>query len=454
MNRWNLAWLLGIPAFVLVGMTLSFSAPVSREHEQDYELIRLIAEVLQEVDQNYVRELTPEQRRRFVEDMINGGLEHLDPHSTYFNAQEFTQFNNRSHGKFGGIGIQVAIERAGGGLLVSSPIVGTPAYEAGIQPGDIIVKVDGQSLDGKRSSDIIELIQGEPGTPVTLTILHDGDSKTVDITVNRAVIEVSTVIGDHRRTDDPGKWDFMLDKENKLGYVRVLDFYEPTAGELQAALDRLAEQGAQGLILDLRGNPGGLLDSAVKVADQFLAEGEIVDIRGRLARQEREFDAKTSGTYWEPAGGKPIIVLVDRFSASASEIVSAALQDHHRAIIVGERSFGKGSVQNVIRLAGEPKTALKLTTASYWRPSGKNIHRFPDAKDTDEWGVKPNEGFEVKLTDDERRAWLMARRARDIAPGKTGMVPEKLREALEKPFVDKVLDRALAHLREATAKRS
>src|SRR3954462_11782580 len=166
MNRWNLAWLIGIPAFVVVGLTLSYSAPVSREHEQDYELIRLIAEVLQEVDQSYVRPLDAEQRRRLVEDMVTGGLEHLDPHSTYFNAQEYRQFEKRSHARFGGIGIQVGVERAAGALLVASPMPGTPAYDAGIQPNDIIVKVDGQSLDGKRSSEIVDLIQGEPGTPL------------------------------------------------------------------------------------------------------------------------------------------------------------------------------------------------------------------------------------------------------------------------------------------------
>src|SRR5262249_46642147 len=208
------------------------------------------------------------------------------------------------------------------------------------------------------------------------------------------------------------EWDFVYDKENKIAYVRLLEFDEPTAGALQKVLNDLAEQGVRGLILDLRGNPGGLLTGAVEISDMFLSEGRIVSTRGRHVK-EHVYNAKLDNAPFEPASGRPMAVLIDRFSASASEILAAALQDQNRAIIVGERSYGKGSVQNVIELEHN-HTALKLTTASYWRPSGKNIHRFPDSKDTDEWGVRPSPGFEVKLTDEERRKWLIGRRKRDV----------------------------------------
>jgi carboxyl-terminal processing protease len=221
---------------------------------------------------------------------------------------------------------------------------------------------------------------------------------------------------------------------------------------LKAILERLQAEGVQGLVLDLRGNPGGLLTSAVEISDLFLTEGTIVSTRGRRG-QEKTFVAKPAGNLFDPADRYPMAVLIDRYSASASEIVAAALQDHGRAVVVGERSFGKGSVQNLrpLEATDGPKTALKLTMASYHRPSGTNIHRFPDAKDTDDWGVRPTEGLEVPQSDDERRAFLSARRYRDIVPGKTGHMPDKLREKVDAPFKDPVLDKALSHLRQKLA---
>src|SRR5581483_5681414 len=195
MSRWNLAWLMGIPLAVLLGLTLVYSAPPLRHKDQNYELVKLLVDVLDEVDQNYVRDLDPEAKRRLVEDMINGGLERLDPHSAFFGAHEYKQFDRKSRGKFGGIGIQVGLDRASGALTVTTPLVGTPAYEAGILAGDIILKVDGKAIDSQRYNETVELIQGEPGTPVTLTVLHEGEKKPVDVTITRAIIEVETVMG-------------------------------------------------------------------------------------------------------------------------------------------------------------------------------------------------------------------------------------------------------------------
>jgi carboxyl-terminal processing protease len=214
------------------------------------------------------------------------------------------------------------------------------------------------------------------------------------------------VLGDTRRDDDA--WEFMLDKDKNIGYIRITAFSRDTTKELKKALTELSGRKLKGLILDLRFNPGGLLQSAIDISDLFVADGKIVSTEGRNAKP-RIWKAEKAGTF----EGFPMVVLVNRYSASASEIVAACLQDHSRAIVIGERSWGKGSVQNVIELE-QGKSALKLTTASYQRPNGHNIHRFPDSKESDEWGVKPNDGYEIKLSDGELQRLNSHRRARDI----------------------------------------
>ena len=449
MPRQNLAWLLGIIAVTLLGFTVSHSAPL-RDKDKDYELVRLVVDVLDEVDHKYVRGLDQEAKRKLVEDMINGGLERLDQHSTFINSKEYRQFNRQSKGKFGGVGIQVNTGlRNLGPLTVISPMVGTPAYEAGVLAGDIIVKIDGKSTENLRISEAVELIQGEPGSSITLTVIHEGSREPVDLTMQRAEIQIESVMGDLRKADNPREWDYVCDKEGKIAYIRLAAFTETTAADLRKVIEQLERDGIRGLVLDLRNNPGGLLRAAVEVADLFLTEGRIVSTKGRN-QQEDVYDAKPEGTLLLPAAKHPMAVLINRSSASASEIVAAALQDHGRAVVIGERSFGKGSVQNVIEMEGHT-SALKLTTASYWRPSGKNIHRFPDAKETDEWGVEPDEGFEVEMDDQERVGYALYRRDRDVVQGKDGgkprVVKPKKAKPDEKPFVDRVLEEALEHLR-------
>jgi carboxyl-terminal processing protease len=453
MPRQNLAWLLGIVGVALLGFAVSHSAPL-REKDRDYELVRLVVDVLDEVDHKYVRSLDAEAKRRLVEDMINGGLERLDPHSSFINPKEYKQFARQSKGKFGGVGIQISTDRQNGGqLTVVSPMVGTPAYDAGILAGDLIVKIDGKSTENMRLSEAVELIQGDPGQKIVLTVLHEGSKETVEVEMERAEIQVQSVLGDVRKADNPKEWEYFLDKANKIGYVRLNAFTESTAADLRKVIKQLQDDGMTGLVLDLRNNPGGLLRSAVEVSDLFLTEGRIVSTKGRN-KQEEVYDAKPEGTMLLPEKNHPIAVLINRFSASASEIVAAALQDHKRAVIIGERSYGKGSVQNILEMENHT-SALKLTTASYWRPSGKNIHRFPDAKEADEWGVKPDEGFEVKLKDDERFDFLVYRRDRDIVHGRDGVTPspkpktekEKDKGKEKKPFTDRTLDKALEYLR-------
>src|SRR5262249_48342879 len=294
--------------------------------------------------------------------------------------------------KFGGIGIQLGYDRQGRGQLqVISPMVGTPAYEAGVLAGDLIVKIDGKSAENMRLNEAVDLIQGDPGQKITLTVLHEGGDESVDVEIVRAEIEIQAILGNERKADSPKEWDYFVDKENRIAYVRISAFSKTAAAEMKHVMEELQKEGAQGIILDLRNNPGGLLKASVDICDLFLTDGVIVSTRGRNHEPE-VYKPKEAGTLFLPAEKYPMAVLINKYSASASEIVAAALQDHHRAVVIGERSYGKGSVQNIIPMESQT-SALKLTTASYWRPSGKNIHRFPDSKETDEWGGKAGPRF-------------------------------------------------------------
>jgi carboxyl-terminal processing protease len=446
MSRWTLSWLLGFVGVAGLCLAVTFTAP-SQTVNRDHENLKLLVDVLGEVNKKYVKELDAKQMRELVENMINSGLERLDPHSSFINADEYTQFRNQSKGRFGGVGIRIGLDRQGR-IFVESPMVGTPAYEAGVLAGDYIVKVNGKSTEDLSMKKVVEMIQGEPGTKVTLSVLHEGTKKPVDLDITRAEIAVDSVLGDRRMMDNLKEWEFYIDPQTKIAYIRLVAFTETTTAELTKVITALKKTGMRGLILDLRNNPGGLLRSAVEVSSMFLPEGKpIVTTKSRDGRQ----DAYTAKP---PPGGPlvdfPIAVLINRYSASASEIVAAALQDHFRAIIIGERSYGKGSVQNII-LMENGTSALKLTTASYWRPSNRNIHRFPDAKDEDEWGVKPSPGFEIKLSDEERIEYLKDRRDKDVvrrqgkepAPPKDGKDADKKKE----PFKDRVLDKAVEYIR-------
>jgi carboxyl-terminal processing protease len=252
----------------------------------------------------------------------------------------------------------------------------------------------------------VQRIKGRAGTSVQLSIRHAGQTDVEDFHIDREVIQIETVLAMRRKTN--GNWDFMLDPKRRIGYIRITAFGRATTDELKHALEELKQQKLRGLVLDLRFNPGGLLGAAIRVADLFVAEGRIVTVTGRNTPR-REFNAQQAGTF----DGFPIAVLVNRFSASASEIVAACLQDHDRAIIVGQRTWGKGSVQNVIQLEGG-RSALKLTTSRYLRPNGHDIHRFPDAGADVPWGVLPDEGMAVDLTDDETAELFLYQRYRDL----------------------------------------
>lgn len=378
-------------------------ASVAKRVAEEYELQKLLADTLDQVERNYVKNIS---RRELMEAAIHGVLSKLDQYSNYISPDDLGQFKTSVENQFGGIGIQIDVSRDGR-IVVISPLVGSPAYRAGVQAEDLIVEIDGKPTDEIRTvDDAVIRLKGEPGTKVTITTLRPSTGERKAIEIERELVHLETVMGDQRNNNDT--WDFMLDRERKIGYIRITGFGRDTEQDVVRALDELKRQKMRGLILDLRFNPGGLLTTAIAVADLFVTKGKIVSTEGRNTKS-RSWDAREDGTY----EGFPMVVLVNRFSASASEIVSACLQDHKRALIIGERTWGKGSVQNVVELEGG-KSALKLTTASYQRPSGKNIHRFPDAKESDEWGVLPDPGYAMKLEDAELRQLIAARRNRDI----------------------------------------
>ncbi len=326
--------------------------------------VRYFAQALQEIDDNYIE---PVDDQKLFEGAITGMVGELDRYSGFIRQQQAGEFQRLVlDQKFGGIGIEVTYDKETREFKVLTPIFGTPAYEAGIRAGDRIVAVDGQNtreLETKKQVDqAIEMLRGEPGEPVALEVIHEGQTQPVRYELVRRVIHVDSVLGDTRNADD--SWNFFLPGYDRIGYVRITSFGERTVDELKAALAVLSEHGVRGLIIDLRSDPGGLLKAAIGVCELFLDRGDpIVSTRGRDPNvKKEEFKAERPGPYPH----LPLVVLVNRDSASASEIVAAALQDSGRALVAGERSFGKGTVQNVIPIEAG-KSVLKLTIATYWR---------------------------------------------------------------------------------------
>ena len=411
--------------------------------EDEYELQQLLVDTIDQVERNYVKDIS---RRELIEAAIEGVLRKLDPYSTYISPEKLDSFRTSVEHEFGGIGVQIRM--SGEKLIVTSPLAGTPGYEAGLLAGDRILAIDKTPVKGLTLSDVVDRLKGKPGTEVTLAVLHPMETEPDTIPIVRRQIQVDTVLGDSRESDD--SWNYLLDQESRIGYLRLTAFSRTTADELRRALDQLKRENAPGLILDMRFNPGGLLRAAIEVSDLFLSEGRIVSTSGRNTKPH-QWDARAEGTF-DPL---PIVVLVNRYTASAAEIVAAALQDHDRAVIMGERTWGKGSVQNVISLE-DGKSMLKLTTSSYQRPSGKNIHRFPDDDEDDPWGVVPDDRFAYQANTTELIAMIKHRRQRDvIANRQTGRETDS--EATKAPNVpatrstleiDRLLKQAYDYLNE------
>jgi carboxyl-terminal processing protease len=439
----------------------------AKPKDEMMELYGVFVDAVEQVEANYVRKV---DRRELVQNALRGMLQELDPHSSYFTDADWKQFKKQIDGSFSGIGVSLEIDDETERLRVLAPLPGTPAYAAGILPGDIVLEIDGQSTEGMTRDKAIEALQGLPGTSVKLQVLHTGTSKTDTFTVTRAIVEVPSVLGDRRKPDD--SWDFMLDKDKKVGYIRITNFTPTTVDDMKKALAELKADGMAGLILDLRDDPGGLLTAAVEMADLFLEKGLIVTTKGRNQR-DQVYEAVKDGTFELPQKGVkfPMVVLINQGSASASEIVAASLQDNERAKVVGHRSFGKGSVQNLLPL-DNGDSILKLTVATYYRPSGKNIHRFKNAKESEEWGVSPSPGLEVNLSEKEYISLLENRRERDLImrvnqpkssdvkkgeeePGKPKPAAEvKGEQTKPASFVDRQLNKALEVVRTQIAESS
>ncbi len=313
--------------------------------------LRTFADIFGRIKSDYVESISDE---KLLEYAIRGMLSGLDPHSAYLDEKSFKQLQEGTSGQFGGLGIEVGMED--GFIKVISPIDDTPAQRAGLESGDLIIRLDDKSVKGMTLGDAVKLMRGAPGSPIKLLVIREGDDKPLTFTIKRALIKVASI---KSRMLEPG-----------YAYVRLTQFQLRSAKDMLAAIDKLSEQAGgqlKGLVLDLRNNPGGILNAAVDVSDAFLEEGLIVYTDGRIDDSKLKFSA----TPGDVLNGAPIVVLINNGSASASEIVSGALQDRNRAIIMGSQSFGKGSVQTVIPVSRT--TAVKMTTARYYTPSGRSI---------------------------------------------------------------------------------
>ncbi|HUT49477.1 MAG TPA: S41 family peptidase [Alphaproteobacteria bacterium] len=345
MNRQSIAAAL----VVLISLALPLTAATESRRSDTYRQLDLFSTVFERVRASYVEEVTDD---KLVSAAINGMLSRLDPHSSYMDAKTFREMQVQTRGQFGGLGIEVTMEK--GFVKVVSPIDDTPAARAGIEPNDFITHIDGKAVLGLSLSEAVEKMRGKVGSKIRITIRRIGQAP-FDVTITRAVIRIRTV---------------RARLEGNIGYVRITSFNERAASGAKAALEKFKKQlGGKlaGIVLDLRNNPGGLLDQSIAVSDIFLSKGEIVSTRGRQANSAQRFNARAG----DLAQGLPIVVLINGGSASASEIVAGALQDHRRAIILGTRSFGKGSVQTIIPL--RQGSAMRLTTARYYTPSGRSI---------------------------------------------------------------------------------
>ena len=349
--------------FLLTFFLFIFNSNFSYSENSDelYKKIDLFSEVLEKIKDDYVEDIN---QADVMDAAINGVLQSLDPYSSYMNPEMFENMETETKGAFGGLGIEVGMEA--GVVKVISPIDGTPASKAGIKAGDYIVEIDGMQVQGKTLMEAVALMRGPVGKPIELTIRRKGLRKSIVKKIVREIIQIESVS--------------TKIIENNIGYLRLTSFNENSSDQLKSKIDKMKKKNKiKGFILDLRNNPGGLLSQAIKISDFFLNDGEIVSTKGRRKRENRKWFAKKG----DRIDGKPLIVLINYGSASASEIVAGALQDHKRAILLGENSYGKGSVQSIIPLKN--RGAIRLTISQYYLPSGKSISEI---------GVTPD--FEVE----------------------------------------------------------
>ena len=408
-----------------------------KEKDAGLAMVKLLDEIKQHNERTV---MLPEEV--LVNEFGDGALSSLDPFSNIIWPNEWEEFQKSTSGEFSGVGIQIQTDESGN-LKVVSPLEDSPAYRAGIKPDSIITHINGKTARWVNVNQAVKLITGKPGTTVTLT-LKDTKGNSKDHTLTRETIKMASVKGWLHKPG--GGWDYVIDSEQKIGYLRMTNFTRTTTLDLNKALAEMESQGVRGVIFDLRYNPGGLLNEAAQVVDKFISKGVIVSTRPDRADspyQEHAIKAPLSGA---DEVKLPLVVLVNQYSASASEIVSGALKDHHRAAIVGERTFGKGSVQmlyplgkNLFGMGDSADTRLKLTTSHYYLPSNKCIHREENSK---EWGVEPN--LTIEMTPEQMRAAIEARQQFDILRDAESVIDAKFKSPLD---ADPQLSAALLLLR-------
>jgi carboxyl-terminal processing protease len=413
---------------------------------KEFELLKLLTEARVQLGKR--EDLA---KGKDVSIALNAMLTKLDKHTYYYDPDAARRLDQDTRGRFSGIGVQIRKNNVRDQLQVVTPIFGSPAHKAGLKANDVITTIirevdeHGKKLKekeviptkGMTTEEAVKKILGEKGTPVKLLIEREGEKEPIEFNLIRGSVEVETVLGVKRNADDT--WNYVVDPENRICYVRLTQFSDNTAKELEQLMKKLYKTGVKGFVLDLRFNPGGLLDSAIKISNLFIDDGLIVTVRPRN-KPEMSYVGKADGTYTT----FPMVCLVNGGSASASEIVSACLQDHARCMVAGSRSYGKGSVQTIHWFATEAgKGKLKLTTATFWRPSFRNLNKASTpGKDTDEWGVTPNAGFNLKLGTKEQYDLQDHLRDQEIIHP-PGYVPS----ASKADFRDRQLELALDYLR-------
>jgi carboxyl-terminal processing protease len=370
---------------------------------------RYVASGLRAIEDN---SLDPVPSRELFDDAMEGMVkalqDHGDQHSQFLSEAKAGQLRNEIHQQVGGIGEHAAlIGEPPQLMIVGPPDPGTPAAKANLTPGVRISQIDGTTTDGIALDDALAMLRGAPGSTLRLQVERSPEAKPEEIELVRAVIPVESILGDRRASD--GQWVFTLEDDPRVAYIRIVAFGERTAYEFSNVMKRLESEGVKAIVLDVRDNAGGSLSAAVAICEMLLPAGKtIVETRGRDHELRQRYASTSDGLYRD----LPVAVIVNQRSASAAEIVAACLQDYGRAAVVGERSFGKGTVQQLVPLESG-RSLLKLTWASFWRPNGTNVHRARGATESDAWGVQPDEGYECTLSPKEYEAYQKYRERRD-----------------------------------------
>lgn len=393
-SRRNTVW---VVVLVMLCVLFWFLPPLAARQDEIYRSFSPLLTVKNLVQKRYVEPVSDDE---LAEGAVRGMIAELDPYSSYLSKTEYPLFLEQASGGYVGIGIQ--IEQHNGQIVVLTPLEGSPALEAGVRSGDIIVEVSNIPVDARNLSASAERLRGVEGSTAHFKVRRGPNAELISFAVPRRKIKTHSVRGFQRNAD--GTWNYMIDPDMGIGYIRISEFWDNTPAEFQEAIDQLQRKGLNALIIDVRFNPGGDMDVAISLVDRFVNSGVIL-----MTKNRRQVESSWEATTETTLPDFPVVVLVNGASASGAEILAGALQDHGRAEVVGERSFGKGSVQSLIPLPDE-QSALRLTTAYYYLPSGRCIHRRPSNQNTDEWGIIPD--HVVEITDQDMseifESWLKA----------------------------------------------